>query len=86
MTISGLVIGEVPPRSYHNYDALVSEMRRLNQAYPKLTELYTLTEKSVDGRDLWAMRISTEGTGERPLLKPMLKYVANMHGNEVTGR
>ena len=31
------------------------------------------------------MKISTD-QGERADLKPMVKYVANMHGNEVVGR
>jgi len=31
------------------------------------------------------MKISTD-QGERSDLKPMVKYVANMHGNEVVGR
>ena len=61
-------------------------MRRLNLAYPTLTSLSTLSEKSLGGRDIWVMRISTEPNGQRPLLKPMLKYIANMHGNEVIGR
>ena len=80
-------MGVVPPNQYHDYNQLVAELRRLNQVYPTLTRLYTLSEKSLGGRDLWAMQISTEANlGQRPLLKPMLKYVGNMHGNEVIGR
>ena len=36
------------------------------------------------GRELWVVKISTEN--QRSDLKPMVKYVANMHGNEVVGR
>ena len=36
------------------------------------------------GRQLWVVKISTEN--QRSDLKPMVKYVANMHGNEVVGR
>ena len=61
-------------------------MRRLSQAYPTLTNLSTLSEKTLGGRDIWVMRISTEPNDERPLLKPMMKYVGNMHGNEASGR
>merc|ERR1711990_383888 len=84
--IIGLSSTEVPPTGYHDYNALVSELRRLNGLYPSLTKLYPLSEKSVLGREIWAMRISTNPHGQRELLKPMLKYVGNMHGNEVIGR
>ena len=36
------------------------------------------------GRQLWVVKIALEKN--RPNLKPMVKYVANMHGNEVVGR
>ena len=46
--------------------------------------------KSVENRHLWVTRISTEVDKSRKLLvqkrkqlKPMVKIVANMHGNEV---
>ena len=46
--------------------------------------------KSVENRHLWVTRISTEVDNARKLLvqkrkqlKPMVKIVANMHGNEV---
>ena len=83
---AALASTEVPPTRYHDYNALVAELRRLNAQYPTLTSLYTLSEKSVGGRDIWAMRISTNPNGQRDLLKPMLKYIGNMHGNEVIGR
>ena len=38
------------------------------------------------GRDIMGLRLSAGGGGERPLLRPMVKYVGNMHGNEVVGR
>ena len=36
------------------------------------------------GRQLWVVKIASEKN--RPDLKPMVKYVANMHGNEAVGR
>ena len=36
------------------------------------------------GRKLWVVKIASDKT--RPDLKPMVKYVANMHGNEAVGR
>lgn len=37
--------------------------------------------QSVEGRELWVVRISTDDHDDgRTLLKPMFKYVGNMHG------
>ena len=41
--------------------------------------------QSVEGRNLWAVEISTDVKSERALGKPMFKYVANMHGDETVG-
>ena len=45
--------------------------------------------KSVEGRDLWVTRISKQvkyshgSRQKRQFLKPLVKIVANIHGNEV---
>ena len=55
-----------------------------------MPRLYSLSEKTIEGRELWVLQICTDNPaangGQRSLLKPMVKYVANMHGNEVVGR
>jgi hypothetical protein len=51
--------------------------------------LYKLSEKSAEERELWVFQISTDNPdqgGERSLLKPMVKFIGNMHGNEAVGR
>ena len=56
--------------------------------YPEMVLVYPIG-KSVNGNFLWVTRISTEvpesknKKQRRKLLKPMVKIVANMHGNEV---
>ena len=62
------------------------EMESLVQKYNDLLSMYTLSETSVEGRPLLVMKISTDKNNQRAELKPMVKYVANMHGNEPTGR
>jgi len=61
-------------------------MESLVQKYNDLLSMYTLSETSVEGRPLLVMKISTDKNNQRAELKPMVKYVANMHGNEPTGR
>ena len=76
----------VPPKYYHNYDELVKSLNAIHRRYPQLTRLYHLSEKSVEGRELWVIQISKNVNEKRTLLKPMVKYIANMHGDETVGR
>ena len=76
----------VPPKYYHNYDELVKSLNAIHRRYPQLTRLYHLSEKSVEGRELWVIQISKNVNKKRALLKPMVKYIANMHGDETVGR
>nr|XP_046909293.1 carboxypeptidase M-like [Dermatophagoides farinae] len=70
--------------NYHNHESMETIMRTFAQTYPKLCKLYSIG-KSVQGRDLWVLLI-TKDPDEDVLLKPNVKYVANMHGNEAVGR
>ncbi|XP_040070274.1 carboxypeptidase M-like [Ixodes scapularis] len=70
--------------SYYNYEEMTAFLRNVSTNYPDFTKLYSVG-KSVENRDLWVLLITKE-PHEEPLLKPNVKYVANMHGNEVVGR
>lgn len=69
---------------YHNYDQLYAYLLELAQSYPKITRLYDIGT-SVEGRKLWVFEIS-ETPGKHEPLKPEVRYIANMHGNEPVGR
>ncbi|XP_055935683.1 carboxypeptidase D-like isoform X2 [Argiope bruennichi] len=69
---------------YHHFPQMTAILRQLANEYPELTKLYSIG-KSVQGRDLWVMLVTSD-PNEEPLLKPNVKYVANMHGNEPVGR
>lgn len=70
--------------SYTHYDELQQLFRSLEQKYPHLARVFSIG-KSVKGRDLLVLEIS-ENVGQRNLGEPMVKYIANMHGDEAVGR
>lgn len=70
--------------SYTHYDELRQLLRSLEQRYPHLARVFTVG-RSVKGRDLLVLEIS-ENVRQRSLGEPMVKYVANMHGDEAVGR
>ena len=69
---------------HHNYDDLVDVLNQYEARYPSLTRLYSIGQ-SVKGKDLWVLEISDRPGTHEPG-EPEFKYVANMHGNEVTGK
>ena len=56
-----------------------------SRKYPKICESYSLGT-STDGRKLECVHISGNVRQTRQMLKPMVKYVANIHGDEMLGR
>uniref|UniRef100_A0A4W3KIL2 Carboxypeptidase M n=1 Tax=Callorhinchus milii TaxID=7868 RepID=A0A4W3KIL2_CALMI len=70
--------------TYHNGRQLETFLRAINQDYPSITHLYSIG-KSVDGIDLWVLAIGKYPT-KHAVGIPDIKYVANIHGDEVVGR
>lgn len=69
---------------YHSEEQMLDLFARLAKKYPHLARVHSLGS-SLEGRDLAAIEISGY-VQRRPLLMPMFKYVANMHGDETVGR
>ncbi|KAH9498681.1 hypothetical protein Btru_004530 [Bulinus truncatus] len=69
---------------YHKEHELEQHLKDLNKQYPSLTKLYSIG-RSVQGRPLYVLAIGKHASRPAPLV-PNVKYVANMHGNEVVGR
>lgn len=71
--------------AYHNYDQMTNLMHNISSNFPELVRVYTIG-KSVQGRQLWVALVTKDPHNDDQLLKPNVKYIANMHGNEVVGR
>uniref|UniRef100_A0A8D8VKY4 Carboxypeptidase D n=2 Tax=Cacopsylla melanoneura TaxID=428564 RepID=A0A8D8VKY4_9HEMI len=69
---------------YLTFDELTQFLKATAQQYPSKVKLHSIG-KSVNNKDLWALEISRNISQGRDLLKPMFKYVANIHGDEVVG-
>ena len=68
---------------YHDHKQLEALLQALTQAYPKLVRPYAIG-RSVRGRTIWAIEVSSQNGDAAH--KPEVKYVANIHGDEVVGR
>ena len=70
---------------YETTDELNDLLARLQKAHPTLVKVHSIGT-SLQGRDLAVIEIRKDIDRPRPLLMPMFKYVANMHGDETVGR
>ncbi|VDK69428.1 unnamed protein product [Litomosoides sigmodontis] len=67
----------------HSNEEILNELS-LHQKYPQITYLYEIG-RSVQGRPLTVLAIGKFPTRHVPGI-PEFKYVANIHGNEISGR
>jgi len=72
-------------KSYSDHDQLSDILETVQAEHHGIAERYSLGH-SEEGRNLLCMRISQGVRNQRTLLKPMVKYVANIHGDEAVGR
>jgi carboxypeptidase D len=69
-------------QSWIEYSEIGSNFAALEASYPDLCARYDLG-LSVEGRHLWALRISDNVLVEED--EPEFKYISTMHGNEILG-
>lgn len=69
---------------YHSNSETASYLTELTNKYPDNTYLYSIG-KSVRGVDLLVLAIAGSDPDQHVTLRPELKYVANMHGDETVG-
>lgn len=70
--------------TYHSNSQMNSVLKKTADRCPNITRTYTIGH-SVEGRELLVIEFSNN-PGVHELLEPEVKYVGNMHGNEVLGR
>jgi len=70
---------------HHNNTEMAEILQQVHNRCPYITRLYTLSEPSVNGIPLYVLEI-TDHPGKHETGEPEMKYIANMHGNEVLGR
>jgi len=78
----GATRGTVPAQ-YHDYTTLSDELAQIAADHPDLVRLSSLGT-SVQGRNLWMVRISDNPDLEED--EPELVYISSMHGDEVVGK
>ncbi|XP_048241242.1 carboxypeptidase D-like [Haliotis rufescens] len=69
---------------YHDQGAVETFLTNISTMYPDITHVYSVG-KSMGGAEMWVIAIG-ESPKDQALLRPNVKYIGNMHGNEVPGR
>ncbi|KAK3727871.1 hypothetical protein QZH41_010597, partial [Actinostola sp. cb2023] len=69
---------------HHNYEEMTWLLKDFARKHKSIARLYDIG-KSVQNRKLWVMEIS-DNPGKHEPEEPEIKFVANIHGNEVIGK
>nr|CAB3233370.1 carboxypeptidase E [Phallusia mammillata] len=69
---------------YHNHEQMLKVLHDTNAKCKDITKVYSIG-KSVKGRELAVIAFSKSPEFHQPGV-PEIKYIGNMHGNEVVGR
>ncbi|XP_056298680.1 carboxypeptidase Z-like [Pseudoliparis swirei] len=70
--------------TYHTDAQMNSILRRTEEQCSDIARTYSIG-RSTEGRELLVIEFS-DNPGQRETLEPQMKYVGNIHGNEVLGR
>lgn len=66
---------------YHNYKETTEALQRLAAEHPAETSLFSLG-KTVEGREIWCLRLNPAEKGEAPSARPAAFFMGNHHGRE----
>ncbi len=66
---------------YHNYQETLDELKGLAAANPGETSLFSIG-RTIEGRDIWCLRINPAEKGETPSARPAAFFMGNHHARE----
>ncbi|XP_040887229.1 carboxypeptidase Z-like [Toxotes jaculatrix] len=69
---------------YHSNAQMISVLKKTEEQCSDIAKTYSIG-RSMEGRELLVIEFSNN-PGQHELLEPEMKYIGNMHGNEVLGR
>lgn len=69
---------------YYNTTEIVNLLNQIEKQYSTIARVRDIG-KSALGQSILAIEITSNVAQKRRLLKPMFKYIANMHGDETVG-
>lgn len=69
--------------NYPSPEEIEQKLMEFQKKYPSIMKLHSLG-KSNENRDIWAVKISDNVNTDE--VEPEVKFIANMHGNEIVGR
>lgn len=68
---------------YPTFEQITKRLFALQERYPNIMKVFSIG-KSVQGRDLWMVKISDNVNTDE--VEPEFKYISSMHGDEIVGR
>ena len=75
----------IPMYRYHTHKRLCDELDYLTREFSDIAVKYSIGS-SVKGRDIVCIKITEDANIQTKLLKPQVKFIANIHGDECVGR
>ncbi|MCX5785471.1 MAG: M14 family metallopeptidase [Elusimicrobia bacterium] len=67
--------------AYHNYKETADVLKQLAAANQDIASLFSIG-KTVEGRDIWCLRLNTSAKGDAASSKPGAFYIGNHHARE----
>ena len=67
--------------AYHNYQETAELLKTLAEQNPDVASLFS-AGKTLEGREIWCLRLNSTEKGEEPSSKPGAFYVGNHHARE----
>lgn len=69
---------------YYNISEIAHLLNKIEKQYPTIAQVHEIGVSSL-GQSILAIEITSNVGKNRRILKPMFKYIANMHGDETVG-